>query len=319
MAWTFYRSTDASAPALSGTAGSLITLLDAILVNGYGSQPAAGWTKAFSGTNKAAYRNGAAARARHYLRVDDSAAGGGGAKEAQVRGYESMSDVDTGTDPYPTAGQIGGSGLYVRKSLTADATARVWVAVADDRTLLLFVYTADTASVALGLYFGEFYSFNAADSYQSILIARTAANAGTYVGEFVAAHTSFATLSGHYVARTQSGVTKSIAAGKLTSIFTAANFAIGGNLSFPNPCDGGLYLSRYFLITAAEVGNQVRGYLRGLWMPLHPVGTFQENYVINGTGELAGKTFYLVTSLTNQNSSGAGQVALETSNTVGAS
>jgi len=319
MPWTLYRSTDASAPTLTGTVGSLVALLDAILVNGYGSQPAAGWSKAFTGTNKAAYRNGAAARARHYLRVDDSGAGGGGAKEAQVRAYEAMTDVDTGTDPYPNLAQVSGSGLYVRKSNTADATARVWVAVADDRTFILYIYTGDTASIALGLYFGEFISFNPADSFQSILIARTTANQGGYNGEWVGAHAGFTTLAGHYIARTISGVTKAIAAGKMTSVFTAANYGIGGNLSFPNPCDGGLYVSRYFLVAGAEVGNHVRGYLRGLWMPLHPAGTFQENFIITGTGELAGKTFYIVSTLTSQNSGGGGPVALEISNTVGAS
>ena len=40
MAVTVYRSTDTGAPALyTDSAGSLITILDACLVNGYGSQP----------------------------------------------------------------------------------------------------------------------------------------------------------------------------------------------------------------------------------------------------------------------------------------
>lgn len=319
MPWTFYRSIDPSAPTLSGTVGSLLGLLDAILVNGYGTQPAAGWTKEFTGTNKAAYRNGSAARARHFLRVDDSASGTGGALEARVRAYEAMTDVDTGTEPYPTTAQFGSNGLYVRKSVSADATARTWVALADDRTLLLYVYTGDTANVALGLYFGEFISFNPADAFQSILIARTTANQGGYNGEWVAAHAGFTTLAGHYIARALSGITKSVPAGKMTSVFTSASYGISGNISFPNPCDGGLYLSRYFLVAGAEVGNHVRGYLRGLWMPLHPTGTFTENFIITGTGELAGKTLFLVSTLTSQNSGGGGPVALEISNTVGAS
>lgn len=37
-----YRWDDASAPTLTGQLGSLITLLDAVLVNGYGSKTAAG-------------------------------------------------------------------------------------------------------------------------------------------------------------------------------------------------------------------------------------------------------------------------------------
>ena len=42
MPWTVYRSDDAGAPNLTGAAGSLIAILDAVLVNGYGAKPAAG-------------------------------------------------------------------------------------------------------------------------------------------------------------------------------------------------------------------------------------------------------------------------------------
>lgn len=50
---TIYRSTDANAPVLFGGGGALITLLDAILVNGYGSAFASG-TITSDGTNVAA-------------------------------------------------------------------------------------------------------------------------------------------------------------------------------------------------------------------------------------------------------------------------
>lgn len=59
MGVTVYRFDDAGAPTLSAAAGALISVLDACLVNGYGAKPAAGWTKAFSDTNQAAYRQGA--------------------------------------------------------------------------------------------------------------------------------------------------------------------------------------------------------------------------------------------------------------------
>lgn len=44
-----FRSTDASAPALSGRPGSFVSLLDACLVDGYTGKPAAGWTKPYTG------------------------------------------------------------------------------------------------------------------------------------------------------------------------------------------------------------------------------------------------------------------------------
>ena len=58
MTVRLYRSTDGSAPTLSGTAGDLINLLDKCLVSGYGSSTAAGWTKPYTSTNAAAFRPG---------------------------------------------------------------------------------------------------------------------------------------------------------------------------------------------------------------------------------------------------------------------
>src|SRR5574342_915592 len=137
-----YRSSDASAPVLTGQVGSLISLLDACLVTGYGVKPGAGWSKPYTGTNKAAFQNGFGS-VQMLLRVDDN--GPVTAREARITGYETMSDVDTGVNPFPTAAQgVGGIAMLVaRKSATADATGRDWIIVADERTMYAFVQTGD--------------------------------------------------------------------------------------------------------------------------------------------------------------------------------
>ena len=53
MTVRIYKSTDSGAPTLTGQAFSLISLLLACLVDGYGSKAAAGWTKPYTGTNLA--------------------------------------------------------------------------------------------------------------------------------------------------------------------------------------------------------------------------------------------------------------------------
>ena len=45
-----YQSSDVGAPIFYGTSGSLVDLLDACLVNGYGSKSGAGWIKPFPNT-----------------------------------------------------------------------------------------------------------------------------------------------------------------------------------------------------------------------------------------------------------------------------
>lgn len=171
MATTVYRSTDASAPTLNGTAGSLIAVLDACLVNGYGSKAAAGWAKSFSGTNKAVYR--APSGTRFYLRVlDDGSDGTNGAKVATIRGYESMTDVDTGTEAFPTTGQMA-SGLWVGKSTVADSSSRPWMILADSKRVMAMTAPASGADGYTHFIFGDLVGASAADAYAAMIYACT--------------------------------------------------------------------------------------------------------------------------------------------------
>lgn len=91
-----YSSEDVGAPVLTYTEGSFITLLDAILLNGYGDKPALGWTKEFSGPNKAVYRNKGT---KLFLRVQHDRSGN--LNRAHMRAYESMTSIDEGTFACP--------------------------------------------------------------------------------------------------------------------------------------------------------------------------------------------------------------------------
>lgn len=139
---TVYQSTDPGAPALTGQAGSLINLLRALLVTGYGAgpttKPGLGWTEAFTATNKAVFRNSPATGSGTYLRVDDSGGGSTGGREALLRAYEGMTSVDAGTGPSPTAVQSATGVIWV-KSSAADSASRAWRAIGTERDLFLFV------------------------------------------------------------------------------------------------------------------------------------------------------------------------------------
>ncbi|MGH8430268.1 MAG: hypothetical protein ACREUF_07675 [Solimonas sp.] len=142
-----YHSTDAGAPILTGQAGSLISLLDAILVNGYDSKPGLGWTIAYSSGDKRAYRLNSATQSGRYLRVDDS-----NAQYAIVNAYNAMTDVDTGTGGFPSTA----TARYWRKSASSDAVARAWDAYGDEAFLYLFVKWSTTAVYLHAVYtFGD--------------------------------------------------------------------------------------------------------------------------------------------------------------------
>lgn len=89
-----------------------------------------GWEKVFSATNKAAYRSTDAAGSRFYLYVDDT-----GTQFARVRGFEAMSDISTGTGPFPTDAQMSGGGA-LNKSSQANATPVRYDLIADSRAVL---------------------------------------------------------------------------------------------------------------------------------------------------------------------------------------
>lgn len=109
----------------------------------------AGWTKEFSGTNKAVYRAPGVAGTRFCLRVDDSGAvGTQGARNCWVRAYEAMTDVDSGLRPFPTVAQLA-NGYNWRKSSTLDGTARPWMAQVGERGIYLWVgWSASDANAA---------------------------------------------------------------------------------------------------------------------------------------------------------------------------
>src|SRR5882724_7747742 len=159
MAVTIYKSTDASAPVLTGQTGSLVALLDAVLVNGYGAKAAAGWTKAFAVANKGSYRMTTVGATGFYLDVDDSGSSATlGARSARMRGYETMTAVATGTNPFPVIATT--AGIQVYKSPTADATARAWILLADDKTFTLLTDPGSTSELSgwSVFHFGDIFS-----------------------------------------------------------------------------------------------------------------------------------------------------------------
>jgi hypothetical protein len=266
-----YRYSDANAPVLSGTAGALVTLLDACLVDGYdsksintltvasgvatasissghsydvgavvrisGATPSAlngdwrvaaadgtsfdfsveglgiadgaatgtitalrapaGWEKVYSDTNRAAYRSlDYASHNGMVLYVDDT-----GTTTARTRGYESMSDIDTGTGPFPTDAQSSG-GLWWGKSNTGDNSFRKWALVADPRRVT-FAFAPDGTylnNVALAC-FGKLAGHHQSDPSPNMISGASSASVAVEA-PYAASHGLFVLESGFFNAST---------------------------------------------------------------------------------------------------------------------
>ena len=101
---------------------------DGVVTGAAVKRAAAGWEKPFAdgGAYKATYRPIDPFSTRNALRILDS-----NAQWVRPRGYESITDVDTGINPFPTFGQATEANLVWPKSSTSNATPRSWVIVGD--------------------------------------------------------------------------------------------------------------------------------------------------------------------------------------------
>lgn len=281
MTVRFYRSTDVGAPQNTNAAGSLIAILDACLVNGYGSggdaKLSAGWTKPFSGTNKAGYKQGTGSNG-FYLRVEDMTT-----SAARVKGCEEMTGIDTTVSDFPTNVQVSG-GLYLHKNNTA--TARQWEVIANEKFFVLLTVPADDNNRRQFMCFGDIFSNKSGDAFDTLLISTPSTSILSTETSYI--QPSLATaMAGHYLARAHTQVGSSRSVGK----YSPTNQGYFGNTienPYPSPIDGALHLTPLFI---AEPGAGLRGKLPCVWNILH-TAPFQQGDIISGTGEFSGKTFF---------------------------
>lgn len=342
-----YQSTDTGAPAVSGTAGALITLLDACLQDGYGSvtldslivasgiatctkspghgftalgtvgpviriagatpsslngdwritvssatvftftttaisdqtatgtitakRAPLGFTKVFTGTNKAVYRAYNITSTRLYLRIVDSTT-----TYATVMGYETMSDVDTGTGLFPAAAR------YLCKSNTASATARAWRLIGDGRLFYLIINSnADTYRDTLT--FGDINSFKAGDAYHCWLCAATIS---TSYGNSNLSKSA----SGSDLARSYSQSSGSVVVNRYSHNISSSIYG-GNGVAYPSVVDNGFHA---WPIEVWEGTTVIRGVCPGLYNPLHSYQTLPDATIITDVPQLSGHSLLVL-------------------------
>lgn len=210
----------------------------------------AGWTKLFSGTNKAVYARSAPEANAMVLRIDDTPT-----QYPTVIMYESMTDVDTGTAPTPTTGS-----LYFGKSSAASSADRPWRLFADPRFFSLHG-KSDGAAWYAGLYFGDLVAFNSTDRYATYLNAHPTATS-TNSAQIPASGYQ----AGGYLARPYSQAGSAVSAAQASHNF--ANTSLSTGMPFPNPCTGALHIAPVDIWDYAS-NYVVRGYKPGAYCPIH--------------------------------------------------
>ncbi|TXT38833.1 MAG: hypothetical protein FD135_2624 [Comamonadaceae bacterium] len=247
---------------------------------------AAGWTQPFTGTNVATYKSADPASTGMILRVNDTAT-----TLARVVGYESMTDIDTGSGPFPTPVQVSGGG-YWAKSSVANTNATSWVLFADGRKLIFHnaAYYSSNATYTSGVTrgFGDDIALRPGGDPYACSISYTAANVPyDYAGGLDGIYDTYQAMPRGYTGLGSCVIHTLRPYAGLASSQSGIDGYMG---AFPSVVDGGLRLGRKFFSSATS-NQPPRSDLPGLYhVPQTGVfDAFKTRDIITGTGSLAGR------------------------------
>lgn len=357
----YFDSTMSGAPSLNNTVGALITVLDAVLVNGFGSvtldslvvasnvatgsistghgfamvggtgpvitiagaTPAglngefriqsvsdantftfttsgvsdqtatgtitakrapAGFEKAFTGTNLAAYRSLDVTGTQLYLRVDDTYG-----NYVRVRGYEDFADqtafeTDAGTKGFPLDSQFSGGGYCYK----ASGTNRAWTLFSDEKLFYFFCDASNNATWGGGLAFGDLDSYVGSDAYHCF-VQYSNSSSGNFFLYLLSANVTYGVLARNY---TQLG--DPVVIGKYSH--GIADQIGGSQQPYPAPADNAMHV---WPVEAWDGSSNARGMMPGLWNPIHADADINQGVLITDIPQLPNRT--LITQKTASN------------------
>lgn len=250
----------------------------------------AGWEKVFSGTNRAAYRSTDVTGSRFYLRIDHS-----NGLYARVRGYEAMTDIDTGTGLFPLDSQFSGGG-YWHTASASNATAIPYLLAADSKMLLQAICSGvagGVAQIATAVFgFGEGVALNPAGDAFATVLSCSGTSSSPAVGGLSGANGDSSSNSAAFFARGWQGLGGAVYArpvpeGGSTVVLSGADTTLG---VAPGRTDGAIRMARMMLKDQAS--NDLRCVVPGC----HFVPQVLDNALFpapfalsDGAGTLAGR------------------------------
>lgn len=171
---------------------------------------------------------------RFFYRVADAAAG----NIRMLRGYEDMTDVNTGTGLFPTLTQEPGDGRFI--SRPTSATPQPWAFIADQRTVYFFLATSSAVSNQ-PVFFGDEQPLSAVDLFLASLITSPSLSQAT------------------------DRFRPRIAAGTGTAVPGTQRSLFGSWVgAYPSPVGGGMVFVRPVLTHDTTSTSALRGIMRGL-------------------------------------------------------
>ncbi|MDP1980469.1 hypothetical protein [Undibacterium sp.] len=256
----------------------------------------AGWAKAYTATNTAAYKPNDVQSTGCYLRLDDA-----GTIHTRAIGYETMADINTGSGPFPTNAQVTG-GYWWQKSGTTDATARAWLVFADGRMFYLVRYPSTSyPTVPEITFFGDILpTKTSGDAYACAITGNPTALNNSYQANSAQLYYSITSQADIHFPRSYTGLGSSIPMVRTFPLMNGDTGNYSGNvsaaMSFPNGADGGVYAVNFAL---CEFGSKsYRGNLPGVYAipQANAFNALSTKDIVIGQADLAGRTLRAVVS-----------------------
>ena len=226
------------------------------------------WEKSFSGTNKAAYRSIHEDASGCYFRIDDNPTGHA---PILIRAYEAMTDVDTGTRPFPTFAQLAENSYQWRKLSTTSSAVlpRPWIIVADESFFWFFSAFLSTDSHndrKVSYFFGDIARFNPADVYACVVGGHGTASTHTShrPDSLFDAILVDGSATGCYFARNSAN--EAVDPVSFRRYGNARSPRLGGGSAFPDPVTQGYAF--HYPILSADDGIHYRGFTPGILQSL---------------------------------------------------
>lgn len=265
----------------------------------------AGWEKVFSqGTTKAVYRSTDVTSSRRYYWIDDS-----NNQKARVRGFGAMTDVNTGTEPFPTAAMLSGGGYIIKSYYAANSTAIPYLIAADSKTMLhaiCFGVSYGAGAMQAGVRgWGDPVALSpAGDVYSAFLSARGSSEASYLAAGALDGSETDSSSNGFAVAMRSSGGAVGAAwqrpfpeSGLLTSLSGACDYFGAA----PSQIDGQIRHCR-MLLKDQSVGAPARSVIPGVrYIPQSDARAALDTplALVDGAGEFTGRKFAVIYTSTS--------------------
>lgn len=246
----------------------------------------AGWEKPFVGTNKAVFRSLNSGATKLLFRVDDS-----GAQTSYFRGYESMTDVDSGIGAFPTVA-MSALGAPVDKSSAASSATRKWWIIANDRVVYMGVdHTAQAYASACVFAFGDAVSRVINDLYRGFVACGGGSPGYAYRGHSRPFYYGDYTGTGRCFARAYTGIGSAVTWCPETygrNVGYGESFSGDGPRPWPNQPDNALIISELGMVESSS--GALRAALPGVYAVPQTVGsTVSDGTTYESVAQLPGR------------------------------